>query len=1059
MNLSNRLAFSLIFSVVLAVLFALTVAPAMAQVLVTAYQTTTTASSTDPVATGSIVIKFTYSETPNPRPDFSHFTADDNTISQPDDEDTDRDVLAASYNDGTNDITAAVGGEGKTVTLTLTGSTAVTPTLPAGLLLSGYSTGLSTVQESTTALIADGTNTPTLLVLATDHMAGYSYRVYARSTTAGETPILPTTVSTTAENFFALPDMPDLEDFFNVRGGTIDLVVPGAADLDVIINEIMWGIDNSRVGQNGYTQQQWIEVYNRKTTPVPIPTFTFTDDTFPAPVKADGVVDRISNIAGYQNVWNPPIKGSSGTAVRNEAGDAIIGANPAFVSVYRSKQDGNGTQQGHWTASNRAYFPGFIGTPGSENTRAGLPGTRGNPTAAVVPKDNIIINEVGNYADNTLDWIELHNISSGTVNIKNWTLTRTDGTNRAEHLIVQFADKNTNIGAGDVLLIVNKDPVNTSLAAGIDIRESDRANQQFGAGPHKYLNIKRSDGRDLHIPNMTAGYLILRSNGDAKFRGGRLHIRDVVGPSRVSYNTLEAATDIKEPDVGQFWKTDAWPLNGHSGNNYRVHNAKDSNNHNASLAPNANFKNDSVWARNGIANGWRKGGGSHAGFNGGIGYDRGVKGNGTPGYHNDIVKGKTGDLTDGGLIISELMLTTDNGKSPQWIELHNTSRTRGINLASDGSNPKTGWQMIIENHNSGSWQADNRPLHITIDLKTFGDIQYIPPNQTVLIASRRVSGNKKSDYIDDHRVASVWGIKAIRDKFGMKNSKSPILNAENGFYIKIVDGDGNPSDEVGNLDGVAFDTRKGIGIDDAYSWHWPTDMTDDNNRTSLIRLMDGGTRGVQGVSSGTAGTPRPGIPKRSIDGDMTGMVLPMGTQWRGNGMVVMGTDADGNPIMVPAKYAGAAWVHAADNSLADVVDDTYYGDNNDVSTPLHTAGTPLPVSLSFFRPTLTDGKVVIHWTTESELDNAGFNILRSDSRNGEFTQVNDQLIQGKGTTAERSTYKWVDISAKPGAVYYYQIEDVSFAGERNTLTTTKLKGLISTKNKLTTTWSELKSQN
>lgn len=127
MTLSNRLAFSLIFSVVLTVLFALAVAPAMAQVSVTAYQTTTIASSTDPVATGSIVITFTYSETPNPRPDFSHFTADDNTISQPDDEDTDRDVLAASYNDGTNDITAAVRGEGKTVTLTLTGSTTVTP--------------------------------------------------------------------------------------------------------------------------------------------------------------------------------------------------------------------------------------------------------------------------------------------------------------------------------------------------------------------------------------------------------------------------------------------------------------------------------------------------------------------------------------------------------------------------------------------------------------------------------------------------------------------------------------------------------------------------------------------------------------------------------------------------------------------------------------------------------------------------------------------------------------------------------------------------------------------
>jgi hypothetical protein len=112
--------------------------------------------------------------------------------------------------------------------------------------------------------------------------------------------------------------------------------------------------------------------------------------------------------------------------------------------------------------------------------------------------------------------------------------------------------------------------------------------------------------------------------------------------------------------------------------------------------------------------------------------------------------------------------------------------------------------------------------------------------------------------------------------------------------------------------------------------------------------------------------------------------------------------------------------------------------------------------LSFFRPTLQDGKVTIRWTTESELDNAGFNIYRSETRNGEYKQVNTDLIQGAGTTGEKTTYNWVDPTAKPGVVYYYQIEDVSFAGERQALAITKLKGLISAKDKLTTTWSELK---
>ena len=716
--------------------------------------------------------------------------------------------------------------------------------------------------------------------------------------------------------------------------------------------------------------------------------------------------------------------------------------------MYRSKQGDPGWNSGSWTASNRVYFPGFMGTPGLENTRAGLPTSRANPGAFTPSKDKVIINEVYNDDDDDLDWIELRNVSSDEANIKDWYLTRTHGTNRTEHTIVKFPE--IKIPAGEVLLIVNKDPVDTDLIAGQDIRETDAANQVLGAASHKYLNIKRSHSKNLYIPNMAKGFLMLRSHGDSKFFTGRLHLHDVVGTSRLSYNTLEAATDIKEKETGNFWKTDAWPINGHTGNNYRKHDAKDSNNGNASLDPNANFKDGSVWARSGTAHGWRKGGGSHAGFSGGIGYDRGVKGNGTPGYHNDVVKGKTTDLTDGRLIISEIMLTTNNGRAPQWIELQNTSRTKGINLSSDGSDADEskkddGWRMIIENHNSGSWQADDRPVHITLNLKDLGDIKYIPPNQTVLIASNRTSRYPKSSditYFPSHRIASIWGSpKAVRDAFGMKNSKSLILNADSGFYIKIVDGAGNVSDEIGNLDGKQVDFRKDIGIDDAYSWHWPTDLTEDGNRTSLIRLMDGGTRGVQGVNAGTVGTPRVAVPDRTVDGDLTGAVLPMDARTRG---------ASGT-----SEYAKYAWVPAFATGL-NVVEDTYYGSKDDYSTPLHTTGTPLPVSLSYFRPTLENGEIVIRWTTESELDNAGFNILRSDSRNGEFKQVNSGLVQGAGTTGERNTYKWVDESAKPGVIYYYQIEDVSFAGEHQTLTTTKLKGLISAKNKLTTLWGGLK---
>ena len=202
----------------------------------------------------------------------------------------------------------------------------------------------------------------------------------------------------------------------------------------------------------------------------------------------------------------------------------------------------------------------------------------------------------------------------------------------------------------------------------------------------------------------------------------------------------------------------------------------------------------------------------------------------------------------------------------------------------------------------------------------------------------------------------------------------------------------------------------------------------DGYRTSFIRVYDDGV-------------PRAAVGSEAVD------VIP-------RGLDDAGLELNDIDSVIPNEYA---WIRAEMLNFDSIyVRHTWYGSESDFGTPGSRKGQPLPVSLSFFRPTLEDGKVVIRWTTESELDNAGFNIYRSESRNGEFTKVNEQLIQGKGTTAERSTYKWVDTSAKPGAVYYYQIEDVSFAGERNTLTTTKMKGLISAKDKLTTKWGELK---
>ena len=140
----------------------------------------------------------------------------------------------------------------------------------------------------------------------------------------------------------------------------------------------------------------------------------------------------------------------------------------------------------------------------------------------------------------------------------------------------------------------------------------------------------------------------------------------------------------------------------------------------------------------------------------------------------------------------------------------------------------------------------------------------------------------------------------------------------------------------------------------------------------------------------------------------------------------------------------------------------FYGRQTDIGEPGYRTENreALPVTLSSFKAQRNNNaQVILSWVTESELDNAGFNILRSQSKQGPFVKVNPKLIQGAGTTGKRSSYTWTDTTAKSHIVYYYRIEDVSFAGFRNQLTTVRTRGHVSASERYITQWGNLKKRN
>ena len=140
---------------------------------------------------------------------------------------------------------------------------------------------------------------------------------------------------------------------------------------------------------------------------------------------------------------------------------------------------------------------------------------------------------------------------------------------------------------------------------------------------------------------------------------------------------------------------------------------------------------------------------------------------------------------------------------------------------------------------------------------------------------------------------------------------------------------------------------------------------------------------------------------------------------------------------------------------------TYYGASTDAGTPGFRAGGALPVELSQFRPARdkVTGAVVITWSTQSELNNAGF-FIKAESATRRRVQSHqcNYDCQGAGTSSEKQFYTYNDTTAQPNVVYYYQIEDVSLDGNRQTLTNgIRLKGHVSVAGKLTTLWGDLKT--
>lgn len=152
----------------------------------------------------------------------------------------------------------------------------------------------------------------------------------------------------------------------------------------------------------------------------------------------------------------------------------------------------------------------------------------------------------------------------------------------------------------------------------------------------------------------------------------------------------------------------------------------------------------------------------------------------------------------------------------------------------------------------------------------------------------------------------------------------------------------------------------------------------------------------------------------STEGDDTGDRM----SWGDTGIQIKGKDIAGRiSFAYKAYYLGANRAISVGDSLA-----------TNFAAPMKVSPESnfyVPVELATFQAFEFDGKVVLEWIAESELNNFGFEVQRKENEIAGWEKIG--FVEGKGTTAAPQKYVFEDGSVNVGA-YYYRLKQIDFDG-------------------------------
>jgi len=88
----------------------------------------------------------------------------------------------------------------------------------------------------------------------------------------------------------------------------------------------------------------------------------------------------------------------------------------------------------------------------------------------------------------------------------------------------------------------------------------------------------------------------------------------------------------------------------------------------------------------------------------------------------------------------------------------------------------------------------------------------------------------------------------------------------------------------------------------------------------------------------------------------------------------------------------------------------------------------IPVELTAFTATVNDGAVILNWTTQTETENYGFHVYRSQFEDRDYVKITQSIIPGAGSSEVVHHYSYTDATAEASKTYYYKLASIDYNG-------------------------------